>query len=325
MGPGLVRGIGTPSFRSLLTLAFSPRGEVDSDGDGVIDLSDACRHMPGAPNDDPALDGCPPDRDGDGVLDVVDHCPDEPGVPSSDPRRNGCPIPTDRDGDGIPDKIDACPDDRGPSTADPKKNGCPSDRDGDGIRDAEDACPDTPGLDDADPKKKGCPADSDGDGIPDARDACPTVPGAPSGDAGRNGCPPDADGDGILDAMDACPHERGPASAVESKNGCPLLVRFAEGGIALLEPIPFAPGSARLSRATEPTLRDIARVLEDHPEVHKLTVEAAAGLETQRASAVVRWLSEHGIAANRLELRHLATARRLRLRIVEPPPALPHP
>ncbi len=74
-------------------------------------------------SDDPAKNGCPPDRDGDGIPDTVDACPDIAGVKSEDPTKNGCP--PDRDGDGIPDPVDACPDAPGPADNDPKKNGCP--------------------------------------------------------------------------------------------------------------------------------------------------------------------------------------------------------
>jgi OOP family OmpA-OmpF porin len=50
----------------------------------------------------------PLDTDGDGILDVDDACPNEPGPPET----NGCPDP-DRDGDGVPDRVDNCPDEPG--------------------------------------------------------------------------------------------------------------------------------------------------------------------------------------------------------------------
>jgi len=54
-------------------------------------------------------DGCPdPDNDGDGILDVDDACPNEPGPAVT----NGCPEP-DRDGDSVPDRTDNCPDEPG--------------------------------------------------------------------------------------------------------------------------------------------------------------------------------------------------------------------
>ncbi len=63
----------------------------DTDGDGIIDLDDACPEVPGIA----AFNGCP-DTDGDGIEDSKDECPTVPGLAEF----NGCP---DRDGDGIPD------------------------------------------------------------------------------------------------------------------------------------------------------------------------------------------------------------------------------
>jgi len=87
---------------------------------------------PSERSDDPAKNGCPPppppeapkDGDGDGVLDIDDACPAEPGLKTTDPKTNGCPDP-DRDKDGIPNVSDACSDEPGPQDPDPKRNGCP--------------------------------------------------------------------------------------------------------------------------------------------------------------------------------------------------------
>ena len=35
----------------------------------------------------------PKDSDGDGITDDLDACPQVPGVPNKDPNLNGCPIP----------------------------------------------------------------------------------------------------------------------------------------------------------------------------------------------------------------------------------------
>jgi outer membrane protein OmpA-like peptidoglycan-associated protein len=161
-GPGLTRGVGEPEVRLLASVEWMPDVEKpapppppsDRDGDGIIDLLDACPDVPGMSSNDPKQNGCPPpDRDKDGILDPVDSCPDDPGPASDDPAKNGCP---DRDKDGILDKVDACPDDPGQPSDDPAKNGCP-DKDKDGIIDKLDACPDQPGPQDPDPKKNGCP------------------------------------------------------------------------------------------------------------------------------------------------------------------------
>jgi OOP family OmpA-OmpF porin len=168
-GPGLATGIGTPDFRGILSLAYTPEQKLDRDYDGIPDAEDACPDVKGVADPDPLKNGCvplvaplpPSDRDGDGIPDDVDACPDVKGIADPDPKKNGCPPPpSDRDGDGIPDDVDACPDVKGVADPDPKKNGCPappSDRDGDGIPDAEDACPDEKGPANPDPTRNGCP------------------------------------------------------------------------------------------------------------------------------------------------------------------------
>jgi len=159
-GPGLASGIGTPDFRALLSVAYTPEPRIarDRDRDGILDDRDACPDVKGVVDADPKKNGCPPDRDQDGIVDDADACPDVKGVVDADPKKNGCPPPADADGDGIPDEVDACPDVKGVADPDPKKNGCPApaDTDGDGIVDAEDACPTQKGPRSADPQKNGC-------------------------------------------------------------------------------------------------------------------------------------------------------------------------
>jgi OOP family OmpA-OmpF porin len=139
-GPGITRGIGTPTLRVLASVAYAPLPPKP------------------APPPPPPRRLPPPDRDKDGIPDKVDACPDEPGVKSDDPDKHGCPPPPpDRDGDGILDRDDACPDTRGVVSDDPAQNGCPPDTDGDGIRDDVDACPREKGKGDPDPSKNGCP------------------------------------------------------------------------------------------------------------------------------------------------------------------------
>ncbi|HVJ17174.1 MAG TPA: OmpA family protein [Polyangiaceae bacterium] len=170
-GPGLTRGIGAPEFRGLLAFDWipdvkeppppPPETPKDSDGDGVLDIDDACVDVPGVASSDPKANGCPApvDSDGDGVMDNEDACVTTPGERTEDPKTNGCP-PPDRDGDGVLDRVDACPDEPGEKSDDPAKNGCPKpkDTDGDGIIDPEDACPEAAGPANTDPKKHGCPA-----------------------------------------------------------------------------------------------------------------------------------------------------------------------
>ncbi len=94
-GPGLGRTPGTPAFRAMLGVTWTPSfdqrssstpkptGE-DSDGDGVPDSVDRCVATPGISQ----RDGCPDtDSDGDGVMDSIDRCPKQQGLSE----RQGCP------------------------------------------------------------------------------------------------------------------------------------------------------------------------------------------------------------------------------------------
>jgi OOP family OmpA-OmpF porin len=142
-GPGITRGVGTPTVRGVASITYAPWPPKPAPP------------PPPPPKKKPVP---PPDRDKDGIYDKDDACPDEPGVRSSDPEKNGCPPPPpDRDGDGIIDRDDACPDLKGVHSEDPTQNGCPPDTDGDGIRDDVDACPKEKGVPDTDPTKNGCP------------------------------------------------------------------------------------------------------------------------------------------------------------------------
>ena len=288
-GVGLGTGVGTPNFRSVVSISFTPEALVE------------------AP--------IAADRDHDGVPDAEDACPDEPGPRSADPTKNGCPVVEDRDHDGIPDAEDACPEVPGVRDVVPKLNGCPPDRDDDRIPDPEDACPDQPGPADADPKKNGCPrpADRDGDGIPDAVDACPDVAGVPSPDPKRNGCPGDRDGDGIYDDKDACPDEKGPPDPDPAKNGCPRDVRVTEGAIVILQQVEFDTARATIRPVSNKLLDTVAGVLREHAEIVKVEVgghtdnrgpsEQNTLLSQQRADAVVAALVRRGIPAARLTSR----------------------
>ena len=159
---------------------------IDTDGDGIPDISDNCPYIANPLQTDSDFDGvgdvcdnCPDDfnpdqldSDGDGVGDVCDNCPFV-----FNPGQEG----TDTDGDGIPDLCDNCPDISNPDQ---------SDVDGDGVGDVCDNCPTVPnpGQD-----------DMDGDGVGDACDNCPDVFNPDQADFDGDGvgdlCDPDRDGD----------------------------------------------------------------------------------------------------------------------------------
>ena len=190
------------------------------------------------------------------------------------------PPPSDRDGDGIPDQVDACPDAAGIKTDDPATNGCPPDR------------------------------DSDGDGVLDKDDACPDVPGIKTNDPKTNGCPDtDRDKDGVLNDVDACPDAAGPKSADPKTSGCPR-VFIKAGLIQILEQPKFDFNKAAIKPESDSLLAEVAKVMTDHPEIKRVRVEGHTDnvgaadynqkLSQQRAEAVLKWLSSHGIAADRL-------------------------
>lgn len=222
--------------------------------------------------------------------------------------------PSDRDRDGIVDTKDACPDVPGEANEDPNKNGCPpADRDGDGVLDEDDACPDEAGKPNDDPNKNGCPPrDRDKDEILDENDACPDEPGEPNDDPQKNGCPPpsDRDGDTIVDSEDACPEVPGEANDEPSKNGCPL-AKVEQGQIIILERVEFETDSAKLLTDSDTILNAVLRVLQEHSEIAKVSIEGHTDnrgsvahnlrLSKRRAAAVLDWLVNRGIDEGRLQ------------------------
>lgn len=154
VGLGLSDGYGTPLFRGILMVAYSPEpdpGRNDNDRDGVQNNRDACPDYPGEASEDPKRDGCPEDigfvrdSDGDDVPDDADACPLLPGIPQGDEAYNGCPadpvseaalleklqkqrpgVAGDTDGDGIMDSQDACPEEKGDPNEVAARNGCPA-------------------------------------------------------------------------------------------------------------------------------------------------------------------------------------------------------
>ena len=285
-GIGILRTPGTPDGRVLLRLAYAPMHDdakkpvpQDRDGDGILDINDACPNDPGIATKDPKTNGCP-DRDRDKVVDIIDICPDTPKGDRPDPARLGCPL-GDRDGDGILDPDDICPDQHKGEHPDPARLGCPlGDRDGDGVLDPEDLCPDEPMGAQPDPNKRGCPLrDRDRDGVPDDQDACPDVPGVPNADAKKNGCP---------------------------------LSEVKDGRIIIVEPVFFATDKDVILQQSFPVLQSVADALQKATEIKKVLIEGHTDnrgtrnynidLSNRRAKSVMKWLIETGgVAAGRLQ------------------------
>ncbi len=237
--------------------------------------------------------------------------PVEAPAPPPPPPKPTLPPPADDDHDGISNGADACPSIAGDPNVDPRRNGCPADQDQDGFPDRVDACPTVPGVESSDPKRLGCPSDRDEDGIWDKEDACLDEKGVASSVPTFNGCPADVDKDGVANEVDACPREAGKPNPDPAKNGCPTAY-IASGVIKILDQVQFKPGSAELQPggASEEILLAVLAVLRDHPEIKKLSIEGHTDrsgdprlnklLSGKRAAAVVKWLAQHGVAADRL-------------------------
>lgn len=97
VGTALVTGLGSPRFRGVISVEWTPSLDAsrdrDRDRDGVPDADDMCPDVPGLPIAPIGAVGCPEaprDGDGDGIIDGADACPAEPGIASRDPATNGC-------------------------------------------------------------------------------------------------------------------------------------------------------------------------------------------------------------------------------------------
>ncbi len=294
IGPGLSNSVGTPAFRALGTLGWTPLPRPKGSDEP----------------DEPEAAG---DQDDDGITDDIDACPDVPGDPNPDPAKDGCP-PDDRDGDGILDVEDACPGTPGLRNVDATMNGCPEDSDADGVHDGIDACPKIPGELSEDPTQNGCPLDRDGDGIADGRDACPSVKGGPSDDPANDGCPDDPDGDGIRFAADACPTAAGPADPRPERNGCPRGATPAVAAQDELGPrILFGVSKTEIDNVirqlTDGVVDQVRGALADpsvaHIEVQGHTDDSGeedvnGTVSRKRAENVRGWLISRGIPADKL-------------------------
>ena len=236
------------------------------------------------------------DTDGDGIYDKHDKCVDVAGLKEF----NGCP---DTDADGIQDSEDSCP-----TVAGLKElNGCP-DADADGIADKDDSCPNVAGT----KANNGCP-DTDGDGVVDKDDTCPNV----AGPAANKGCPwPDTDADGVFDKDDKCVDVAGPAS----NNGCPEEVISAAAEKQLndfAKTINFNSNRFSFKPRISVQLDAIVSILKEFDRAN-FSVDGYAdsrgtdkynqALSEKRANAVMKYLTDHGVAADRLSAKGFGEA-----------------
>ncbi len=276
-GAGLSRGVGAPSWRAFFEVAWSPNEarDPDRDGDGIVDddrCPDAAEDFDG--HDD--ADGCPdPDNDGDGIVDLDDGSKDDTGFGSC---RD---LPEDRDGyfdnDGCPE-----PDNDGDKILD----GDDGPVDASGFGSCRDAAEDLDGHEDLD----GCPElDNDGDGVPDTVDgpvdngfgACRDAPETKNGYRDEDGCPDTA----------------------------PKSVRITTP-LTIDELVTFGFGKATIDASQRKVLDEVARIIKAKPELTTIEVQGhadhegnnddALGLSLQRAQAVVKYLLQRGVPADRV-------------------------
>ncbi|AXP79294.1 Outer membrane porin F precursor [Mariniflexile rhizosphaerae] len=211
--------------------------------------------------------------------------------------------PKDRDKDGIINKLDKCPKEAGPI----ENNGCPwGDKDSDGVLDNEDVCPETAGP----IENKGCPwGDKDADTVLDNVDGCPEI----AGPIENNGCPwKDSDNDGVLDKDDACVDVPGTVA----NNGCPeeklepIVTEEVQKSLnEYAKTILFDSGKSTIKTVSYGVLDEITTILGEYPNA-KFSIEGHTDsvgsdvsnlkLSESRASSVMTFLIEKGVASNRL-------------------------
>jgi outer membrane protein OmpA-like peptidoglycan-associated protein len=308
-GIGINQGFGTPDWRIVLAVRFGHHGVPDRDGDGVADNTDSCPEQPEDKDDFEDDDGCPdPDNDKDGIADVDDGAPNEPEDMDQYADTDGVPDP-DNDGDGILDAADQCPVEAETQNSYEDSDGCPDtvpDSDGDGLADNADQCINEAEDLDSFSDEDGCPdPDNDEDGVVDTSDRCVNT----AGPVENHGCPDtDRDGDTVVDRLDNCPDEPGSVD----NSGCKKqqLVKISTGKLEILEKVYFQTNRAVLRSRSFGVLRNVAAVLQSHPEINQVQVEGHTDdkgndeknltLSQKRAEAVVEFLVEQGIAPERL-------------------------
>jgi len=229
--------------------------DIDTDGDGIFDLSDACINQPETVNGFQDEDGCPDtvpilDTDGDGILDNVDECVLLPE------NINGF-----QDADGCPDEI--------PTTVSPDTEICVVIDPFTGSSMIV-ACP-TPTI------------DTDGDGVTDDIDLCIMEIGT----VANLGCPEpiiaetptqtgsafeDDDGDGLINSLDACPNEFG----LLIDMGCPKIIEPPVVPAEIPEVVPEEPRPVppeRLPVQIPPPLFDLEPVQQPFQPTTTITGE----------------------------------------------------
>lgn len=222
----------------------------------------------------------------------------------------------DYDKDGIYGVHDKCPMQAEDFDGHEDDDGCPDyDNDGDGIPDAMDKCPASPP--DIPVGPDGCPDnDIDGDGIPNDMDKCPEDPEDIDGFQDVDGCPdPDNDGDGIPDTVDTCPNEPETFNDFMDDDGCPDnpndKVHIARDRIIITEQVYFDTAKTSIKKQSFEILDAVIKVMKENPQIVKVRIEGHTDnrggeqmnleLSQGRAESVLKYMTDNGIAENRLE------------------------
>ncbi len=220
-----------------------------------------------------------PDRDGDGYPDLTDKCPDKPELFQGFQDEDGCPDDPDTDGDGIGDSKDSC------------------------VLEAEDR--------DNYLDNDGCPRwttiwmgswtrPTSARSSRKIRTATRTRTAAPD---------LDNDKDGVVDVKDQCPNEVG--SPTQEPIGCPGngLVIVTECEVKITQQIHFEFNKDKIRPESFPVLDAVVDALQRNPAI-KIEVQGHTdnkgaatynkNLSNRRAASVMKYLSSHGVDAQRL-------------------------
>ena len=154
--------------------------------------------------------------------------------------------------------------------------------------------------------------------IPNGWDHCPDLAEDYDGWQDGDGCPePDNDSDGILDLADRCASLAEVKNGFEDDDGCPDVptgpVRIDDLArqITITDKIYFDTGKATIQERSFELLDAIAALLVARDDIKRLRIEGHTDdvgpaemnrrLSSERASAVASYLSEKGVAPDRLE------------------------
>lgn len=180
-----------------------------------------------------------------------------------------------------------------------------SDSDGDGFLDINDECVNEAGV-----APHGCPVlDSDGDGFLDDADECIDEPGVMPA-----GCPiRDTDEDGLLDPVDQCIAQPETVNGFQDTDGCPdELPTELTAFNGIMQGIRFQTDKAIILPRSRPRLDHAAELMLRFSEIRVEIIghtdskgdhDYNIDLSRRRADAVRAYLTDRGVAADRLRTR----------------------